>query len=124
MPLVTQNVYLHPDNKIEYDPDPPNVRRNQQVCFTLKDRTDNVDVNFGTNSPFGPSINQFTLNGASPSTATKTETVASDATLGPYSFTVTPAGGQLSMHRTDPEPESTGAGELDVVKDPTKDPRV
>lgn len=122
MSLVTQNVYIYPDNTIDYDPSPPQVKRNQEVCFTLKDRRDSVDVNFEMVSPFGPSIRQLNLNGDSPSTASRTETVSSDANFGPYVFTVTPAAGP-SSYRMDPEPNSTGAGELDVVKDPTKDPR-
>jgi hypothetical protein len=92
------------------DPDHPVVKPGYQVIFQMDGRTDTVNVDFGSKSPFVSQVTQFTLNGAVASLSMKTYTIADDAN-GHYSFTIGPS------TRKDPEPPTTSAGDLEVSRD-------
>jgi hypothetical protein len=96
------------------DPAHPIVKPGYQVTFQMDGRTDIVNVDFGTKSPFVSQVTQFSLNGAITSLASKTYTIADDADGHYYFFTEAP-----SLSKMDPEPPAAPPGDLEVSRDPS-----
>ncbi len=115
MPTLT--VYIHPDS-VSYDPPPtgsyPVVKPGDTVEFQLVDRTDDVTVDFGTNSPFTDS--NFHVNGFT----SPTYTVESVAGLHP--FTGTPSQSVLPPHLKEKEQPGVVHGDLDVATESSHPP--
>jgi hypothetical protein len=100
---------------IGYVPDPPITKPGSEVTFEMDGRTDQVDVYFGTNSPFVSQATLIHLNGAVQAQASKTFYIAEFAD-GHYPFSVTPT------VNTDPEPPTSTPGDLEVSREgPPKD---
>jgi hypothetical protein len=96
-------------------PNPAYVKPGYQVIFQMDEWTDEVTVDFGTNSPFVSQVTQFSLNGAVLTLSHKTYTIADNASP-KYTFHIIPA------TRIDPEPPSIPPGDLEVTREePPKD---
>jgi hypothetical protein len=97
------------------DPAHPIVKPGYQVTFQMDGRTDEVEVSFGSKSPFVSQVTQFPLNGAITSLASKTYTIDETAD-GHYYFTVIPLS-VLPSSKDDPEPPASPPGDLEVSRD-------
>lgn len=98
---------------VGYVPDPPVVKPGYEVTFEMDGRTDKVNVDFGSNSPFVGQTSLIPLDGGDPAKSSKTYYVAESAD-GHYPFDVTP------LVSTNPEPPTVTAGDLEVTRDPPK----
>lgn len=95
---------------IGYVPDPPITKPGYEVIIEMDGRTDEVDVDFGTKSPFVSKATLIHLNGAITSQLSKTYYIDDNAD-GHYPFSVTPT------VNTDPEPPTSTPGDLEVTRD-------
>ena len=93
-------------------PNPAAVKPGYTVQFQM-DWAAEVDVDFGTKSPFVSQVKKFSLDGAILSLSHKTYTI--DDLEGSFTFNIVPTTG------IDPEPPTLSAGDLVVTRDPPKD---
>jgi hypothetical protein len=93
-------------------PNPVTVKPGYQVLFQM-DWEAEVDVDFGTKSPFVSEVKKFSLDGAIQSLAHKTYTIAD--LEGSFGFNIVP------LVRIDPEPPTLSPGDLEVTRDPPKE---
>ncbi|WP_224364747.1 hypothetical protein [Hyalangium versicolor] len=114
-----QHVYIKTTGP-SYDPDPPILKAGYKVIFEMKDWTDQVDIDFGSKSPFVSQIKDFSLNGAS-TTDFKKQYIIGDQADGHYPFNITPQGGSPKKHREDPTPPTIPPGDLEVTRDPPEE---
>ncbi|KFE71137.1 hypothetical protein [Hyalangium minutum] len=110
--MTTQHVKIK-SSGIGYVPDPPVVKPGYEVTFEMDGRTDKVNVDFDSNSPFVGQTSLFVLDGSDPDKSSKTYYVAEWAD-GHYPFDVT------ELVSTNPEPPTATAGDLEVTRDPPK----
>jgi|GEM_PF-3244651 hypothetical protein len=104
---------------IRYSPTSRQVSRGGTVTFNLQNIPGEADVTFDSGSCLtapGPYI----LNGASLLTSSYQETVDSNASVGPYPFTVTIPSG---TERRKGEEREAKKGELDVTTEHPEDPK-
>lgn len=94
-------------------PNPTTVKPGYEVLFQM-DWAAEVEVDFGTKSPFVSEIKKFSLDGAILSLSHKTYTVAD--LEGSFGFNVIPS------IRVKPEPPTLSAGDLEVTREPPWDP--
>lgn len=90
-------------------PNPAPVKPGYEVQFQM-DWEAQVDVDFGTKSPFVSEVKKFSLDGAILSLSHKTYTIAD--LEGSFGFNIVPT------IRIDPEPPTLSAGDLEVTRDP------
>lgn len=120
----TITITIERNADLRYSPS-PDVRRGDIVTFKLHDVPYEVEIQFDDASCFsnpGP----FYLNGSNLLTSESLHTVATNASLGEYPFTVTifdgTARSQTGNVRKGGELE-TKKGGIDVTTDPPKDPK-
>lgn len=93
-------------------PNPAAVKPGYEVQF-LMDWEAEVEVDFGTKSPFVSEIKKFSLDGAILSLSHKTYTIAD--LEGSFAFNIVPS------IRIKPEPPTLSPGDLEVTREPPKD---
>lgn len=109
--LTTVTITITPSGP---SPSPVAAKPGYEVLFQMQTGWEaTVDVDFGTKSPFVSEVKKFSLDGAILSLAHKTYTIAD--LEGSFGFNIVPT------IRSDPEPPTLSAGDLEVTRDPPKD---
>lgn len=117
--MANHNVYIGTDSHAGYDPDDdPNPRLilGDTVTFILRDRSDEVVVNFDTTSPL--TVDHVPLGGTHLN-ASQPCSVRSEVGNGFYTFTATPV---IHSPSNVLEQPGTVSGGLDVSTDPRPPP--
>lgn len=94
-------------------PNPVSTKPGYEIVFQMDGWSAEVDIDFGTKSPFVSQVKKFTLNGGVQALSHQSYTI--DELEGSFGFAVVPT------TRSNPEPPGIPPGDLEVTRDPPPD---